>query len=644
MTLPLRTLSFLLFSVLTGGVHCVAQTASDALTPAERRSGWELLFDGESTKGWRNYQSDTVGSGWVVKNGVLNRAAKGAGDLITVEQFENFELSLEYKISEGGNSGVLFRVTEEGKKAWHTGPEIQLYDNAGPGTQKAGWLYDLYQPVKPKWSMNVEQQAGIITPKIDDATRPAGQWNQLYVRVSPRQSQVALNGVAYFNFQIGDSDWNSRVAASKFSKFESFGKATKGHLCLQDHGNDVAFRNIKIRKLTEDGSVPELAEEKLPLKGVAAFPDLKWEGFDSIDDNGKTQKLRPMTITHAGDGSNRMFVGTQRGMIYVFPNDAKAAEAKIFLDIRDQVADWKKGNEEGFLGLAFHPEYQKNGQFFVYYTSATKSRTSIVSRFSVSTENVNVADAASEEIVMEIAQPFSNHNGGSIAFGQDGYLHIGLGDGGSRNDPVGNGQNLSTLMGSLLRIDIDKKTDDKNYSIPSDNPFVDQADAKPEIFAYGFRNIWRMSVDRTTGNIWAADVGQDFWEEINIVQRGGNYGWSVREASFPFGNKAPESDAKLIDPVWEYDHQIGKSITGGCVYRGSRLPELQGAYLYADYVTGRIWALKYDGDHPESTTNMSIATTGIPVMSFGEDEAGEVYYTLESVTGQGIYRFDRVQP
>lgn len=645
MKLLLQAFARLMIIVAICGGQCVAQVVSNGLTAAERRAGWELLFDGQTTAGWRNYQADDVGEGWVVKDGVLLRAATGAGDLVTVEQYENFELSLEYRVSAGGNSGLLFHVTEDGRKAWHTSPEVQLCDNAGPAAQKSGWLYQLYKPVKPKWAVKAEQQVGFTTPEVDDATRPAGQWNQLYLRVSLRKSQVAINGVAYFNFRKGDSDWNKRVAASKFSRHESFGKADKGHLCLQDHGTPVAFRSIKIRKLTADGLVPDLKEKKLPLKGVVAFPELKWEGFQGIDDNGKTQKLRPMTITHAGDGSNRMFVGTQRGVIYVFPNDARAKEAKVFLDLRQQVADWKKNNnEEGFLGLAFHPEYRTNGQFFVYYTSSKKVRTSIVSRFSVSADNASLADVTSEEIVMEIAQPFSNHNGGSVVFGHDGFLYIGLGDGGSRNDPKGNGQDLSSLMGSLLRIDVDKKEDGRNYAIPTSNPFINHDGAKPEIFAYGFRNIWRMSVDRKTGAIWAADVGQDFWEEINIVERGGNYGWSVREGSFPFGNQSAAPSAKLVEPVWQYDHQIGKSITGGCVYRGSRLPELQGAYVYADYVTGKIWALRYDKHDATLTKNMSIATTGIPVMSFGEDEAGEVYYALESVTGQGIYRFDRVQP
>lgn len=626
---------------LCGVPDCFADTPVNQLSPAESRSGWKLLFDGQTTAGWRNYQSKGVSDGWVAKDGILDRAAKGAGDLVTKKQFENFELSLEYRISEGGNSGVLFHVTEDGKKAWHSGPEIQLYDNANSkSSQKSGWLYELYKPVKPGWAMKFEKQAGIESPEIDDATRPAGEWNQLYLRLSARQSEVAVNGVSYFRFRKGDAAWDKRVAASKFAKFPQFGKATKGHICLQDHGNAVAFRNIKVRELNSDGDLPALAEEKLPLKGVPAFPNLKWEGFESIDENGKTKKLRPMAMTHAGDGSNRMFVGTQRGAIYVFPNSPQAKEATLFLDIREQVADWKRNNEEGFLGLAFHPEYEDNGQFFVYYTATGESRTSVVSRFTVSSADANVADPTSEEIVMKIPQQFANHNGGSIAFGHDGYLYIGLGDGGGRNDPLGHGQNLSTLMGSLLRIDVDTKQDGKNYGIPADNPFIKRQGAHPEIFAYGFRNIWRLSVDRKTGAMWAADVGQDFWEEINIVQRGGNYGWSVREASFAFGNKSLESDHPLVNPVWEYDHQIGRSITGGGVYRGSRLPELQGAYLYADFVTGRIWALKRNG--AKAIQNLSIATTGIPVMAFGEDEAGEVYYAIESVNGQGIYRFDRV--
>jgi glucose/arabinose dehydrogenase len=388
--------------------------------------------------------------------------------------------------------------------------------------------------------------------------------------------------------------------------------------------------------------VTDPVDGHLPLKGVVAFPELKWEGFEGADEDGRITTLRPMVLTHAADGSNRNFVATQRGTIYVFSNDPKAQLATLFADLSDRVQDWRKDNEEGLMGFAFHPDYKNNGQFYVYYSSSTEPRMSIVSRFKVSATDPNRADVSSEQIVMKIPQPFANHNGGSIAFGHDGYLYIALGDGGGRNDPLGHGQNLKTWMGSMLRIDVDREQDGKHYAIPADNPFLDREGAQPEIYAYGFRNIWRMSIDRKTGEIWAADVGQDFWEEVNIVKRGGNYGWSIREASYPFNNKTVELADPLEPPVWEYDHQIGKSITGGFVYRGTRLPELDGMYVYADFISGRIWALKYDESLKKVTRNMGIASTGFPVLAFGEDEAGEVYYMLETINGQGIYRFDPV--
>ena len=221
-----------------------------------------------------------------------------------------------------------------------------------------------------------------------------------------------------------------------------------GHLCLQDHGNEVAFRNIKIRELPEDGSVPDPVDGSLALRGVSAFPQLKWDGWESIDERGKIKPLRPMVVTHAGDGSNRMVVATQRGPIHIFENGAGTRRTHLFLDITDKVQDWAKDNEEGLLGLAMHPAYKNNGQFYVYYSSAAEPRTSIVSRFKVSKDDPNRADPSSEQVVMKIPQPFSNHNGGSIAFGKDGYLYIALGDGGGRNDPLSHGQSLKTWMGS----------------------------------------------------------------------------------------------------------------------------------------------------------------------------------------------------
>jgi glucose/arabinose dehydrogenase len=635
-------LKFTLLMIAIGqAVPCAANDKQNALSESEKRGGWQMLFDGKSAEGWRNYRSEKISDGWVIKDGLLERVGEGAGDIVTTGEYENFELSLEYRISKGGNSGIMFHVTEDLAKPWHSGPEVQIQDNVdGRDPQKAGWLYQLYKPVKPEWATMFENQVGFKGTDLDDATRPAGEWNHVYLRLSPKQCEVAVNGVSYFYFHKGDEEWNKRVAASKFAAFPQFGKASKGHICLQDHGDPVAFRNIKLRVLSADGSVTDPVDGHLPLKGVVAFPELKWEGFEGADEDGRITTLRPMVLTHAGDGSNRNFVATQRGTIYVFPNDPTAQLATLFADLSDRVQDWRKDNEEGLMGFAFHPDYKNNGQFYVYYSSSTEPRMSIVSRFKVSAKDPNRADPASEQIVMKIPQPFANHNGGSIAFGHDGYLYIALGDGGGRNDPLGHGQNLKTWMGSMLRIDVDREQDGKPYAIPADNPFLDREGAQPEIYAYGFRNIWRMSVDRKTGEIWAADVGQDFWEEVNIVKRGGNYGWSIREASYPFNNKTVEIADPLVDPVWEYDHQIGKSITGGFVYRGTRLPELEGMYVYADFISGRIWALKYDESLQKVTRNMGIASTGFPVLAFGEDEAGEVYYMLETINGQGIYRFD----
>lgn len=642
---PVRLLPFVMLCLIVRcNERCLAEAPPNSLTESEKRGGWTLLFNGTTTEGWRNYKADKISDGWAVKDGTIERVAKGAGDIVTTEQYENFELSLEYRISKGGNSGIMFHVTEDHPQPWHSGPEVQVQDNVdGRDPQKAGWLYQLYQPTKPEWATQFENQVGFKGIDMDDATRPVGEWNQVYLRISPRQCEVAVNGVSYYYFNKGDEEWNKRVAASKFAAFPQFGKATKGHICLQDHNDPVAYRNIKLRVLSKEGSVADPLDGQLPLKGVVAFPAMKWEGFEGSDEDGRITTLRPMVLTHAGDGSNRNFVATQRGTIYVFPNDATTEQATLFLNISDRVQDWRKDNEEGLLGFAMHPDYRTNGQFYVYYSSAKEPRMSIVSRFLVSADDPNRADPASEQIVMKIPQPFSNHNGGSIAFGHDGFLYIALGDGGGRNDPLGHGQNLGTWMGSMLRIDVNHQQDGKNYAIPADNPFLKRQGAQPEIFAYGFRNIWRMSVDRKTGALWAADVGQDFWEEVNIVKSGGNYGWSIREASYPFNNKNVKPADDPIDPVWEYDHQLGKSITGGFVYRGSRLPELQGMYVYADFISGRIWALSYDESLGKVTKNMGIATTGFPVLAFGEDEAGELYYMLETIDGKGVYRFDRTE-
>ena len=621
--------------------HVRGEVPLNGLTGAEKRGGWELLFDGKSIEKWRNYKQDSISKGWQVKDGLLQRTAAGAGDIITREKYDHFEFSIEYRISKGGNSGIMFHVTEQAARPWHTGPEVQLQDNVdGHDPQKSGWLYQLYKPVKPNWARRFEKQVGFTSPEVDDATRPVGEWNHIYLRVAGKDSEVALNGVSYFHFDKGSDDWDARVAKSKFAKYPLFGKPTSGHICLQDHGNEIAFRNIKIRKLGSDGVGPDPIDGKLKLKPVEAFPKLKWEGFKGVDEQGRIQNLRPLEMTHAADGTNRIFVATQIGKIYVFPNDPDVALASVFLDFSDRVQPFPEDDEEGLLGFALHPKFKENGELYVYYTSR-EPRVSYLSRFRRSKEDPNKADPDSETVIMRIPQPFANHNGGPMVFGNDGYLYMGLGDGGGRNDPMGHGQNLETLFGTIIRIDVDNKSQGRNYSIPSDNPFVDREGALPEIYAYGTRNPWRISVDRPTGNIWFGDVGQDLWEEINLLARGANYGWSVREASYNFGNKKINDTAAPTEAIWEYGHRVGLSITGGHVYRGTALPELKGAYLYADYVTGKIWALKYNHDKRQVISNLGIQEGGIPVLSFGQDEQGEIYYTVQSPTGRSIFKFVR---
>jgi glucose/arabinose dehydrogenase len=369
------------------------------------------------------------------------------------------------------------------------------------------------------------------------------------------------------------------------------------------------------------GNPTDVDTSPLPVKIAPAFPEL---AFD-----------RPVFVTHAGDGSNRVFVAAQKGQILAFPNDQKVTEAKVFFDLKDKVYYKDTENEQGLLGLAFHPKFKENGEFYVYYTTNDTPRTNVISRFRADADRQS-ASASSEEELMRIAQPFWNHDGGTIAFGPDGYLYIGLGDGGAANDPYGNGQDLSTILGSILRIDVNGKDAGKKYAVPKDNPFVGQKGAQPEIFAYGVRNIWRMAFDRQTGTLWAADVGQDIWEEINIVVPGGNYGWNLREGMHRFKEAGAFPRKDLIEPIWEYHHDIGKSITGGTVYRGKQVPQLVGSYVYADYVTGRVWALKYDEAQKKVLANRSISGNISPVMSFGEDETGEVYFT----TTQGkLFRF-----
>jgi glucose/arabinose dehydrogenase len=422
------------------------------------------------------------------------------------------------------------------------------------------------------------------------------------------------------------------------------GFQSPGDPCLDPTGKLLLVPDAKAGTLTAlPAAVPgqEVDERPLALETAVAFPDLQWTGWKAENDKGQVAALRPLVLTHAGDGSDRVFVATQHGAIHVFPNDQKATKTKVFLDIQDRVIYNDNQNEEGFLGLAFHPDYKANGEFFVFYTTKKAKMTNVVSRFRVRKDDPDRADPDSEEELFRVTRPFWNHDGGTLCFGPDGMLYVALGDGGSANDPFGNGQNLKTLLGKVLRIDVNRKDEGKNYAAPKDNPFVDKPEARSEIWAYGLRNVWRMAFDRKTGRLWASDVGQNLYEEIDILERGGNYGWNAREGVHPFGSNGSGPRKDLIEPIWEYHHDVGKSCTGGTVYRGPRLPELDGLYLYADYVTTKIWALGYDFDKKRVVANRPIRDPNVPVFSFGEDEKGEVYFLTSTLTGRGIHWFVR---
>ena len=616
--------------------NALAESTPNTLTRPESLSGWQLLFDGKSADGWRNYKKEGVSEGWKISDGVLSREGNGAGDIVTKKKYKYFELLLEYKISEGGNSGLMFHVTEDNPNPWNSGPEIQIQDNvAGQDPQKSGWLYQLYKPTAPSW---VKEEGTL------DSTRPAGEWNQLFLRIDPNQCEVSMNGALYYRFKLGDKKWKELVEKSKFAAFPGFGAAGEGHICLQDHGNLVSFRNIKVRELPQDRPVAQPIDGVLATKSVLAFPKLNWHGWQAIDEDGNANKpLRILELTYAKGDAKRLFIMDQRGWIFTIENKPEVEQSNLFLDIQNKVNRWfdPGANEQGLLGLALHPKFIDNGQLFVCYTKRENNH-SIISRFRVAKDNPNKADPESEEILLDLDQPYQNHNGGSIEFGPDGFLYASFGDGGARNDPNANGQNRSQLLGSIIRIDVDTKSKGLPYGIPADNPFVSVKDARPEIFAHGLRNPWRIAFDKKTGRLWCGDVGQELFEEVNVITKGGNYGWSNREGTHSFGNRPDVVGVSTpIDPVWEYDHTAGKSITGGRVYNSDRVPQLKGKYIYADYVSGSIWALTYDSSTGKAVRNEQVIDKGIPVLAFGEDQNGEVYYLRDSARGESIYRFEK---
>jgi quinoprotein glucose dehydrogenase len=375
----------------------------------------------------------------------------------------------------------------------------------------------------------------------------------------------------------------------------------------------------------------------VPLPQVALNP-----AFSNLQFN------RPLWLEEAPDDSHRLVVVEQDGKIFLFPHDSAAKDPRVFLDITNRKPHAE--NEEGLLAFAFHPGFKTNGLCYIYYAQQSPKR-SLLSELHISKTDSNTADLASERVLLEIPQPYWNHKGGTLLFGPDGYLYVGLGDGGSGGDPHNVGQSGHHLLAKILRLDVNSRTGKLPYGIPKDNPFVAKdtngvakADPfnttpnglRPEIWAYGLRNVWRMSFDRETGQLWAGDVGQDKWEEVDLITKGGNYGWSVREGFHDF--KKIKAQGAPIDPIIEYahnaalapeckfpDHTTGLSITGGYVYRGKKLPSLRGVYIYTDFVMGTVWGLRYE--------NGQLTTHGIlvkenplrQIASFAEDRAGELF-------------------
>ena len=367
-----------------------------------------------------------------------------------------------------------------------------------------------------------------------------------------------------------------------------------------------------------------LAPLKSEYSVVNAFPNLSFQD--------------PVGIYHSADGTDRIFIVEQEGRIKVFNNDSSVTSSEMFLDITSIVDQDGGYTEEGLLGLAFHPNYSENGFFYVNYTSHNPRR-NVIARYNVSSNNPNQANYQSSLTILEVNQPYTNHNGGQMGFGPDGYLYIIFGDGGSAGDPLDHGQNLSTLLGSLIRIDVDNPSDGLNYGIPSDNPFIEVPSAQDEIYAYGLRNMWRFSWDLETGFLWGADVGQNAYEEIDIIYSGLNYGWNTMEGNhcYPIGSNCNTDGLEL--PVWEYELYVDGvcSITGGYVYRGNSLLGLTGKYIYGDWCTGDIWGLTYseNGNH----INEHLLRSNINITSFGVDESNELLFC----GSESIYKLESDQ-
>ncbi|HMF92237.1 MAG TPA: PQQ-dependent sugar dehydrogenase [Candidatus Angelobacter sp.] len=328
----------------------------------------------------------------------------------------------------------------------------------------------------------------------------------------------------------------------------------------------------------------------------------------------------PLGLEQSGDGSGRLFVVEQGGKIKIIQNGSVLSTP--FLDISSKIS---MGSEMGLLGVTFHPNYSANGKLYVNYTRTVSGQIqSVIAEYTASPAGSNQVNIATERILLTVDQVgnFTNHKAGQLAFGPDGLLYFGLGDGGSGGDPFGHGQSTATLLGKMMRIDVNSTDAGLQYHVPADNPFA-AGGGLPEIWAFGFRNPWRFSFDRATGRLFVADVGQDQFEEIDIVQKGGNYGWNVMEGMHCFNPPSGCNTTGLIPPIAEYSHAEGNAVIGGFVYRGANLPTLRGIYVFGDLGTGKIFVLQETT--PNVFTRTLLMTTGKTISSFGQDQAGELY-------------------
>lgn len=367
---------------------------------------------------------------------------------------------------------------------------------------------------------------------------------------------------------------------------------------------------------------PVLAPQKAPeVRLEPAFPNLSFE--------------RPVFLAAPPKDGDQVYVVEQCGRIWAFPRQAQVRpeERLKVLDLTSVVLapgnkEHPGGNEEGLLGFAFHPNFAQNHTVFAHYSVAVgaKGRKGRLSRFHMAADGT--VDVASEAVLLEVDQPEANHNGGMIAFGPDGFLYMGLGDGGGAGDKHGargNGQDTGTLLGKILRLDVNRAGDAAAYAVPVNNPFVNKAGFRPEIWALGLRNPWRFSFDRASGELWCGDVGQNAHEEVDVIVKGGNYGWRVREGKSPFAAKEEPATQPVLEPVADHERAEAMSVTGGYVYRGEAMPELRGWYVYGDFVTGRFWRLRRDPATGKAQGPVPLPCKLTTLASFGEDAAGELY-------------------